>query len=417
MLKIGSLCTGYGGLDLAALHTIGGRMRWHSEIDPAASTVLERRFPGVPNIGNMTAVDWRNVEPVDVITGGTPCQDLSHAGRRLGMVTGTRSNLWVAMREAIAVLRPSVVIWENVRGAYTANADSAVESEPGLLGIGRGRPALRALGRVLGDLSDLGFDAEWVGLRAADVGAPHGRFRVFVIAYADGVRLREFGRLGAEESDPHGRDRPNGSRPATEPPAQSPDTANVRHERVDPARDRRTGSPDRDRSTRNPDEPGLEGWTVRSGESFARADGLESAPDTGGGRGDESDRPTRIRSAIADRGSDADERGARPREVEWGKYGPAVSRWERTLGRRAPNPTNPDGRGGAHRLAPEFVEWMMGLEPGWVTGLGLSRNQALHVLGNGVVPQQASRALEIAAATAGSGGHVRDVSPGYGGET
>jgi DNA (cytosine-5)-methyltransferase 1 len=144
--------------------------------------VREREdHPDAPNLGDITTIDWATVEPVDVITGGSPCQDLSAAGQRAGMTTGTRSNLWVAMREAIAILRPRLVVWENVRGAYSAPADSGVEPCPGCVGDRPG-VSMRALGRVLGDLSELGYDAVWHGLRAADVGAPHARFRVFVVA-------------------------------------------------------------------------------------------------------------------------------------------------------------------------------------------------------------------------------------------
>lgn len=180
-VKIGSLCTGYGGLDMAAEKAFGGKTVWVSDIDKGACKILAHRYPNIPNLGDMTQVDWTTVEPVDVITGGTPCQDLSHAGKRQGMTEGTRSNLWVAMREAVATIRPTYVVWENVRGAYSAEADSGMESCPGCVGDGTG-VYLRALGRVLGDLSSLGYDTEWRGLRAADVGAPHSRFRVFVTA-------------------------------------------------------------------------------------------------------------------------------------------------------------------------------------------------------------------------------------------
>jgi site-specific DNA-cytosine methylase len=194
-VKLGGLCFGYGGLDMAVQQVIpAAELAWYSEIDKGANKIAAHRFPGVPNVGDMTKVDWSTVEPVDILTGGTPCQDLSHAGKRAGMTEGTRSNLWVAMREAIATLRPSLVVWENVRGAYSAEADSDLGSRPGLLDSVRrrpGEPVLRALARVLGDLSSLGYDARWHGLRAADVGAPHGRFRVFVVAYpAHSERLR-----------------------------------------------------------------------------------------------------------------------------------------------------------------------------------------------------------------------------------
>lgn len=111
------------------------------------------------------------------------CQDVSLAGRRAGMTEGTRSNLWGAMREGIAQLKPAFVAWENVRGVTSATAVSEMESEPGCVGGGDAGPVLRALGRVLGDLADLGFDAEWRGVQASDVGAPHRRLRIFVLAW------------------------------------------------------------------------------------------------------------------------------------------------------------------------------------------------------------------------------------------
>lgn len=113
------------------------------------------------------------------------CQDVSLAGRRAGMTEGTRSNLWQSMREAIHVIAPSIVVWENVPGARSARATSAgdLESEPGPVGDADGKPVLRALGRVLGDLAGLGFNAEWRSIRASDVGACHRRERVFVLAW------------------------------------------------------------------------------------------------------------------------------------------------------------------------------------------------------------------------------------------
>jgi len=82
-------------------------------------------------------------------------------------------------------------------------------------------------------------------------------------------------------------------------------------------------------------------------------------------------------------------------KMEWGKFEPAIRRWEQTLGRPAPLPTKPDGKDGAHRLSSAFTEWMMGLPEGWVTGVGLTRNEELKACGNGVVPQQAELALRI----------------------
>ena len=86
---------------------------------------------------------------------------------------------------------------------------------------------------------------------------------------------------------------------------------------------------------------------------------------------------------------------ARDNELNFGKFESAVRRWEEVIGLPAPAPTKPDGKDGAHRLSSEFAEWMMGLRPGWVTGVGLSRKDELKACGNGVVPQQAMLALKM----------------------
>jgi DNA (cytosine-5)-methyltransferase 1 len=223
-LRHGSLFSGYGGLDLAIEEAFGARTVWVSDIEPGPCKVLAHRYPGVPNLGDITRIDWPAIAAnpdlgVDLISGGSPCQDISTAGRGAGMVAGTRSNLWVEMREAIRVLRPMFVVWENVAAARSAKAASAslpdhleraiahharvaqearngtprqilnrraaarlMERRTRLVGDHpAGVPALRAIGRVLGDLASLGFDAEWVGLPASGVGAPHRRFREFVL--------------------------------------------------------------------------------------------------------------------------------------------------------------------------------------------------------------------------------------------
>jgi hypothetical protein len=81
--------------------------------------------------------------------------------------------------------------------------------------------------------------------------------------------------------------------------------------------------------------------------------------------------------------------------TNWGKFEPAIRRWEAIIGRPAPEPTKPDGKDGNHRLSSKFTEWMMGLPDGWITGHGLKRNDELKLAGNGVVPQQAELALRL----------------------
>jgi hypothetical protein len=82
-------------------------------------------------------------------------------------------------------------------------------------------------------------------------------------------------------------------------------------------------------------------------------------------------------------------------DTNWGKFQQAITRWEETLGRPAPLPTKPDGKEGSHRLSSAFTEWMMGVPAGWITDVGLTRNEELKACGNGVVPQQAELALRV----------------------
>lgn len=181
--KIGSLFSGYGGLDLAVANVLDAEVVWHCEWDAAPSKILEARFPGVPNYRDVTKVDFSQVEKVDVLTGGFPCQDLSIAGKRAGLKDGTRSGLWSEFARAIETIRPELVVIENVRGLLSARANSDLEFCSWCMGDSGREPVLRALGAVLGDLADIGYDARWTGVRASDAGAPHSRFRIFILAY------------------------------------------------------------------------------------------------------------------------------------------------------------------------------------------------------------------------------------------
>lgn len=185
MMKIGSLFSGYGGLDLAVSAVTGGEVVWHCEWDDAPSKILEKNFPGVPNYRDVSKVDFTQIEKVDILTGGFPCQDLSLAGKRAGLKEGTRSGLWNEFARAIDEQQPRLVVIENVRGLLSATAHSDLEPCPWCMGeAGSGEPVLRALGAVLGSLATFrNYDVKWSGVRASDAGAPHQRFRVFIIAY------------------------------------------------------------------------------------------------------------------------------------------------------------------------------------------------------------------------------------------
>ena len=134
---------------------LGGHTAWVSDIDPGACKILAHRYPGVPNLGDITQVDWATVPPVDILTGGSPCTDVSQAGQRKGMRPGTRSGLWSHMAYAIGQMRPRLVFIENVRGLTYASAHSDVEPCSGCVGDDPTESAVRALGAVLGDLADL----------------------------------------------------------------------------------------------------------------------------------------------------------------------------------------------------------------------------------------------------------------------
>ena len=347
MTTIGGLFEGYGGLTMGVQSAIGGDLSWYSEIDPAPSKIMAHHHPDVPNLGDVTRVDWSAVPPVDVITGGSPCQDLSAAGKRAGMRDGTRSGLWVSMLDAVATIRPALVVWENVRGALSACAHSELESCPGCVGDGGHRPVLRALGRVLGDLANVGYDASWYGLRAADVGAAHGRFRVFVYA----VPAADPRRIAREVPSP-------GGHPTVPFPA----------------------------SYGNPRGAGL--TLLKTPTSQLAVIGGSQHPDKrkAGGHG-----PTLADEVehLLPTPTSTDATVRKPQD--WGGYAAAIHRQEAAFGRAAPEPTEPAPMGG-RRLSPRFVEWMMGLPPGHVTApaIGISHNEQLKALGNGVVPQQAA---------------------------
>lgn len=197
-VRIGSLFSGAGGFDMAIEAVFGGRTVFHCEPekirdkdtapwrDNPALTVLSARQPGVPNLGDITAVDWADVEPVDVLCGGFPCQDISAAGLRAGMGEGTRSGLWSEFARAIDALRPRYVAIENVRNLLNNEANRAVEFPADALGDNGVKPVLRALGAVLGDLSDIGYDAQWCTIAASDIGSCHRRERVFILAHPAG---------------------------------------------------------------------------------------------------------------------------------------------------------------------------------------------------------------------------------------
>lgn len=121
-VRIGSLFSGYGGLDLAVEYATGGETIWFSEINAPAIRVFARHWPGIPNLGDIFAIDWATVPPVDVLIGGFSCQDVSTVGKGAGLAPGTRSRFRSHMAAAIDALQPELVVIENVRGLLSVPA-------------------------------------------------------------------------------------------------------------------------------------------------------------------------------------------------------------------------------------------------------------------------------------------------------
>ncbi|MFE3874879.1 DNA cytosine methyltransferase [Kitasatospora sp. NPDC059146] len=305
----------------------------------------------------------------------SPVKDVSVAGRRAGLNSETRSGLWLHVARAVEALRPHLLVVENVRGLLTSPAVAAsagdVERCPWCLGDDPTQPDLRALGAVLGTLAELRYDAKWLVLRASDVGAPHHRARVFLTAW-----------------------------PADHGVAQDPDEQHRLQ--------RRLAAPGEEEARRPRPEPGGRGGVAASySESVGRDQGL--AEPAARRRGPDPALSSSFTAALLapepgltllpapalaglGSGGSATVAAGRLDPGRWGPYAGAVARWE-TLTRPAPAATDEGGK-----LRAEFVEWMQGLEAGWVTATpGLGRPAQLTALGNGVVPQQAKRALELLA--------------------
>ena len=166
-MKIGSLFTGIGGLELGVGDTVtsiapyGNDIEWIAETNGNALKILDHStmFHGVPNLGDVAKIDWSAVPDVDCITGGTPCQDFSHLGSRKGL-EGEKSSLLYAFIEAVKAKKPDYVLWENVAGALTKGAYDV----------------------LLDALNEADYSTSSVILPASRLGMPHKRSRLFVFA-------------------------------------------------------------------------------------------------------------------------------------------------------------------------------------------------------------------------------------------
>ncbi|MHB2251417.1 DNA cytosine methyltransferase [Corynebacterium aurimucosum] len=271
---------GYSGLEMGVAQVLDAKPAWFAEIDQAPARILAHHYPQVPNLGDVTRVDWASVPPIDILTAGYPCQPFSLNGLRKG--TNDERHLWPDVFDAIKHLRPRIAFFENVRGHVT-----------------------KGLTEVLEDLASIGWDAQWECVRASDVGAPHHRERLFILAYPHGFGQQACG------------------------------------------------------LTRRP-APQIT-WDNDLHDTLA---GINRAANIG--------HEIRLR---------------------WGDSAPAILTWAMLTG-RTPPPIVGDRPDYRAETTTEFIEFMMGLPEGWVTEVpGLTRNQQLKALGNGVVPQAAATAL------------------------
>lgn len=412
-LRLASLCTGYGGLEMGlALAGLPFDLVAVADNGAAASTVLARRHPDVPNLGDLRTIDWARLE-AEVVTAGFPCQPVSNAGHGLG--TDDERWLFDAIAEGIGGMgaRPRLLVFENVLGLLTAN---------------RGH----AMGRVLRGLAALGYVGRYRVLRASDVGAAHQRARVFIVAWQAGEDPADL--FGASIIDATGNAvLTSGPLPPT--PRTTDGTGPGKHGAggLDLSTAVATMLPTpnathgRKQSRTGPLLPRVVDLlpTPQSSVAAYAGDGygptlaqtvtlLPTPAAARSGRQRSASPGAAVRPSLdmirmllpTPRASDGAHGGPNQRgsagdlmltsavlSARWGDYAPAVHRWEKVFGRPAPDPIDPRlSRNGNKRISPRFVEWLMGLPDRYVTGL-VRHNAALALLGNGVMPMQAAVAV------------------------
>jgi DNA (cytosine-5)-methyltransferase 1 len=394
------LFEGYGGTTMAAEMVLGPlETLWVSEIKPAACTLLAHRKPGVRNLGDMRLIHAARHGRIDVMTASWPCQPHSSAGKRLGEADPRA--LWPYVAHHIRAARPAIFLGENV-ARITSNGE---------------------LRRVVRSLAALGYVGAWRVQRASDapVYGCHQRARCFVAAVDPAAY--------AAATNQGGWVRPGQA-------LAGATTAQPQHRWTEPDHGDRGGT----RRTLTLLPTPTQSMTTGAGTS-GRDGGLNlqtavqllptpNASDGGGGVRQIPDQRThggkdhgpRLRDvaptlALLPTPTVADARNGRnatagrsPGQehhhsgwtlsdvayaVNWGPYAESIARWGANFDREAPPPTQL-GRNGKPQLAPGFVEWMQGLPEDWVTGVpGLTRNQQLSLLGDGVMPQQGAAAFRF----------------------
>ncbi len=435
-MRVGSICTGYGGLELG----LGVRehdLAWVAEVNPAAAALLSVTHPGVPNLGDITAVDWTKVAPVDLLVGGIPCQPVSAAGKQGG--TNDERWLWPYALDAIKALQPARFLLENVRNLVSIQKGAIFRT-------------------ICDDLVGAGYSVRWLTLGACHVGLAHHRHRVFLLAsrvdhsreLTGTIERVETTSCGAKDKslptpvarDGDGRGEgdeaywaaravhrnnglPLGAIGALLPTPRAADQTGGKWEGAS-----REGGPDlrtavallptpRATDTGTPGRAPGEGW--RPALSAALLPALLPTPraaDGSGGRidlhaadrGAQQPLPTVAVLLPTPRATDGP-KGSPNQGDQWGghtmssavqperfgKFEAAVAHHAARYG-PPPEPTEPN-RNGSPRLNPAFAEWLMAIPPGLITANVPGRNDVLRLIGNGVSPPQAALAWHLLTTT------------------
>ena len=168
-MRVLDLFSGIGGFALAGQWVWGNdhEIVGFCEIDKYCHKVLNKNFPGVPIYEDIRKLNGKDFKNIDIITGGFPCQDISVAKPDGKGIDGNRSGLWSEMYRVLGVVRPKFAIIENVANIIN-----------------------RGLERVICDLTRIGYDCEWQMLEGYQVGLPHKRRRIFIIAYPNSLRQK-----------------------------------------------------------------------------------------------------------------------------------------------------------------------------------------------------------------------------------
>lgn len=367
-VNYGSTFSGIGGLDRAFEYVLGARCAYACDTSAYCREILAQHAArDLPLLRDVRAVTAATVPRTDAIIGGFPCQDVSDAGQRRGLEHGERTGLWSELARCLDELQPSIGFFENVRGLLS-----------------------RGFEHVLADLAALGFDASWCCVRASDVGAPHRRERVFILATTADGRERladaycERLRQRAERNllgQAFGRD----TLPLDAGADDMGDTAGIRCERPERGTESlltaatragpRVADTARERHAR---EDAGRGAPARRGQSEPPHGGVDVADRVHDGRGElgPSDDDDRHHAP----GDLADRRDAERLDRHRWPPGPADTQgWARWPGARPSFRRGPDGL------------------PGWVDRSRLAeglRRARLRALGNAVVSQQAAFALD-----------------------